>query len=119
MITNQVNSNSYSIPSINAVKVLTKETVVGTANSMPTNNRIVNEANVSRNITNNIPPNYLRQVYAGNQRSGHGSLTESFIRSRSSLSPAYMHNEITTRYDMISAMPMKLAQIKKSFDILA
>ena len=119
MITNQVNSNLYSIPSINAVKALTKETVVGTANSMPTNNRIVNEANVSRNITNNIPPNYLRQVYAGNQRSGHGSLTESFIRSRSSLSPAYIHNEITTRYDMVSAMPMKLAQIKKSFDILA
>ena len=119
MITNQINSNSYSISSINAVKALTKETVVGTANSMPTNNRIVNEVNVSRNITNNIPPNYLRQVYAGNQRSGHGSLTESFIRSRSSLSPAYMHNEITTRYDMISAMPMKLAQIKKSFDRLA
>jgi len=119
MITNQVNSNSYSIPSINAVKALTKETVVRTANSMPINNRIVNEANVSRNITNNIPPNYLRQVYAGNQRSSHGSLTESFIRSRASLSPAYMHNEVSARYDMISTIPMNLTQIKKSIDKLA
>ena len=119
MITNQLNTNLYSIPSRSAVKALSEETVVGSANSMPTNNRLVTEVNVIRKPSNNIPPNYLRQVYAGNQRSGHGSLTESFIRSRSSFSPAYMHNEITTRYDMISAMPMKLAQIKKSFDILA
>jgi hypothetical protein len=119
MITNQLNTNLYSIPSRSAVNALAEETIVGSANSMPTNNRLVTEVNVLRKPTNNVPPNYLKQIYLGNQRSGNGSLTESFIRSRSSFSPAYMHNEITTRYDMISAIPMKLAQIKKSFDKLA
>ena len=119
MITNQLNTNLYSIPSRSAVKALAEETIVGSANSMPTNNRLVTEVNVLRKPNNNVPPNYLRQIYIGNQRSGNGSLTESFIRSRSSFSPAYMHNEITTRYDMISAIPMKLTQIKKSFVKLA
>ena len=77
-------------------------------------NRAVIEPNVIRKSSNNIPPNYLRQVYMGSNSSSNGSLTESFIRSRASFSPNYMHNEITTRYDMISAIPMNILQIKKS-----
>ena len=119
MITNQINTNPYSIPQINASKPLMRDTVGGTANSVPTNYRTVIEPNVIRKSSNNIPPNYLRQVYMGSNSSSSGSLTESFIRSRASFSPNYMHNEITTRYNMISAIPMKLLQIKQSVDKLA
>ena len=55
----------------------------------------------------------VRKVYNNQQSSSHGSLTESFIRSRASLSPAYMQNEVATRYNMISSIPVILPQIKK------
>ena len=119
MIKNQINTNPYSIPPVNASKPLMRDTVGGTANSVPTNYRTVIEPNVIRKSSNNIPPNYLRQVYMGSNSSSNGSLTESFIRSRASFSPNYMHNEITTRYDMISAIPMNILQIKKSVNKLA
>ena len=119
MITNQVTQNPYSIPPINVRKTLLEETTVGSANYVPTSNRSVLETNVTSKLRNNIPPNYLRQAYTNNQSSSNGSLTESYIRSRASLSPSYAHNEIITRYNMVSAIPMKLIQIRKSFDKIA
>ena len=119
MLTNSINTYQYSIPPLNARKPLIAESVIGSANNVPTSNRSVIEPNVTRKLRNNIPPNYLRQAYANNQSSSNGSLTESYIRSRASLSPSYAHNEITTRYNMVSAIPMKLIQIRKSFDKIA
>ena len=119
MITNQVTQNLYNIPPINIRKTLSEETTVGSANYVPTGNRFVIEPNVIRKSRNNIPPNYLRQTYTNNQSASNGSLTESYIRTRASLSPSYAHNEIITRYNMISAIPMKLIQIRKSFDKIA
>ena len=68
---------------------------------------------------NNAPPNFIRHVYVNNQTASNGSLTESFIRSRASLSPSYFHNEIVTRYNMVSAVPKNITQLKKSFEKLA
>ena len=83
---------------------------------MPTKNRIVTEPGVTKRALNNEPPNFIRHVYVNNQVASNGSLTESFVRSRASLSPSYFHNEIVSRYNMISAIPKNLTQIKKSIE---
>ena len=111
--------NQYPINEVYASKPLRSETSSLSANIMPTNNKIVSEAGVTKRAQNNTPPNFIRHVYVNHQSASNGSLTESFIRSRASLSPSYMHNEIVTRYNMISAIPLNLTQIKKSVEKLA
>ena len=118
MIVNNI-QNPYSINEVYASKPLKSETSSLSANIMPTNNSIVSETGVIKRPQNNTPPNFIRHVYVNNQSASNGSLTESFIRSRASLSPSYLHNEITTRYNMISAIPLNLNQIKKSVEKLA
>ena len=119
MIINQSSQNPYLVKSINTSNSLVNESTSLSANSVPTNNRTISEPNVVRKPSNNIYPNYIRKTYSSGSPSSSGSLTESFIRARASSSPAYMHNEISTRYNMISAIPMKLIQIKKSVDKVA
>ena len=118
MINNNL-QNPYAINEIYASRPLRNESSSITANSMPTKNRIVNETGVPKRALNNEPPNYIRHVYVNNQTASNGSLTESFIRSRASLSPSYFHNEIITRYNMISAVPKNITELKKSFEKLA
>ena len=108
--------NPYAINGIYASKPLRNESSSLSANSMPTNNRVVSETSVTKRPLNNTPPNFIRHVYVNNQTASNGSLTESFIRSRASLSPSYFHNEIVTRYNMISAIPKDLTQLKKSVE---
>ena len=108
--------NSYGINEVYASKPLRNESSSLSANSMPTNNRIVSETGVTKRALNNTPPNFIRHVYTNNQTASNGSLTESFIRSRASLSPSYFHNEILTRYNMISTIPKNLIQLKKSVE---
>ena len=115
MIVNN-SQNPYAINEIYASRPLRNESSSLSANSMPTNHRIVNETSVPKRPLNNTPPNFLRHVYINNQTASNGSLTESFIRSRASLSPSYFYNEIVTRYNMISAIPKDLTQLKKSFE---
>ena len=118
MIVNNV-QNPYGISEVYASKPLKNESSSLSANIMPINNRVVEETSVSKRPLNNMPPNFIRHVYVNNQSASNGSLTESFIRSRASLSPSYFHNEISTRYNMISAIPLKLTQLKKSVEKFA
>ena len=118
MIVNNL-QNPYAINEVYASKPLRKESSSLSANSMPINEKIVSETGVTKRSLNNVPPNYIRHVYINNQTSSNGSLTESFIRSRASLSPSYFHNEIVTRYNMISAIPKNLSQLKKSIEKIA
>ena len=118
MIVNNT-QNQYSVNEVYASKPLKNETSGLSASIMPTSSTIVSETGVTKRAQNNTPPNFIRHVYINNQSASNGSLTESFIRSRASLSPSYMHNEITTRYNMISAIPLNLTQIKKSVEKLA
>ena len=118
MINNNI-QNPYAINEIYASRPLRNESSSLTANSMPTTGRIVTETGVSKRALNNEPPNFIRHVYVNNQTASNGSLTESFIRSRASLSPSYFHNEIVARYSMISAVPNNITQLKKSFERLA
>ena len=118
MIVNN-SQNPYAINEIYASKPLRNESYSLSANSMPTTGKIVNETGVPKRALNNTPPNFIRHVYVNNQTASNGSLTESFIRSRASLSPSYFHNEIVTRYNMISSVPKNITQLKKSFEKLA
>ena len=118
MIVNNL-QNPYGINEVYASKPLKNETSSLSANIMPKNNRLVAETGVTKRPLNNTPPNFIRHVYINNQSASNGSLTESFIRSRASLSPSYFHNEISTRYNMISAIPLKLTQLKKSVEKFA
>ena len=111
--------NPYAINEIYASRPLRNESYSLSANSMPTTGRIVTETGVPKRALNNEPPNFIRHVYVNNQTASNGSLTESFIRSRASLSPSYFHNEVVARYNMISAVPQNITQLKKSFEKLA
>ncbi len=115
MIVNNL-QNPYAINEINASKPLRNESSSLSANSMPTSDRIVSETSVTKRPLNNTPPNFVRHVYVNTQTVSNGSLTESFIRSRASLSPSYFYNEIVTRYNMISAIPKDLTHLKKSVE---
>ena len=115
MIVNNL-QNPYAINEIYASKPLRNESSSLSANSMPTNNSVISETGVTKRALNNSPPNFIRHVYINNQTASNGSLTESFIRSRASLSPSYFHNEIATRYNMISAIPKNLTNLKKLFE---
>ncbi|MDC1356770.1 hypothetical protein N8310_04205 [Pseudomonadota bacterium] len=120
MLVNSPVQNPYGINNINVIQPLNKEATGLSANSMPTiNQRIVQETNVAKRALNNVPPNFIRFAYSNNQTSSNGSLTENYIRSKASLSPTYVHNEIVTRYNMVSKIPINLMQIKKSVDIHA
>ena len=110
---NNITNSQYSIPTINALKPLVEETSSISANAMPITKKAIQEPNVLKKTNNNVYPDFIRKVYNNEQSSSHGSLTESFIRSRASLSPAYMQNEVATRYNMISSIPVILPQIKK------
>ena len=115
MIVNNT-QNPYAINEIHASRPLRNESSSLSANSMPTNDRMVSETSVTKRPLNNTPPNFIRHVYVNNQTASNGSLTESYIRSRASLSPSYFHNEIVTRYNMISSIPNNLTQLKKSVE---
>tara|TARA_Y200000002_G_C22436051_1_gene560125 strand:+ start:107 stop:463 length:357 start_codon:yes stop_codon:yes gene_type:complete len=115
MIVNNL-QNPYAINEVYASKPLRNESSSLSANSMPTNNRVISETGVTKRALNNSPPNFIRHVYINNQTASNGSLTESFIRSRASLSPSYFHNEVSTRYNMISAIPKNLTNLKKLFE---
>ena len=108
--------NPYAINDIYASRPLKNESHSLSANSMPTNNRVVSETGVTKRPLNHTPPNFIRHVYINNQSTSNGSLTESFVRSRASFSPSYIHNEIVTRYNMISSIPQNLTQLKKSIE---
>ena len=108
--------NPYAINEIYTSKSLKNESSSLSANNMPIKNRIVSETGVTKRSLNNTPPNFIRHAYISNQTASNGSLTESFIRSRASLSPSYFYNEIITRYNMISAVPKNITQLKKSVE---
>ena len=107
------NSNYAGIYSLAPLR---NQTTGSSASSMPKNETIVTEVNSNKRALNNLTPNYIKNIYLANQSASNGSLTESFIRSRASLSPAYFHNEKKTRYDMISSIPIKPLKIHKTFE---
>ena len=62
MIVNN-SQNPYAISEIYASKPLRNESTSLSANSMPTNDRVVSETSVTKRPLNNTPPNFIRHVY--------------------------------------------------------
>jgi hypothetical protein len=88
------------------------------ANNMPNGFLRVAETQTNRNIENNIKNRNLRQIYAPKLAPSTGSLTESFIKSRSNMSPIYRFNEAATKYQMTSVAPTFLKQLKNNVDLI-
>ena len=62
MIVNN-SQNPYAINEIYASKPLRNESSSLSANTMPTNDRMVSETSVTKRPLNNTPPNFIRHVY--------------------------------------------------------
>ena len=88
------------------------------ANSMPNGLVRISEPQINKNIEHNLKNTDLRQVYSTRNAPSSGSLTESFLKSRSNMSPIFRFNEAATKYEMISAPPIHLTKIKRNIDLI-
>jgi len=88
------------------------------ANNMPNGLVKVFEPQNSKNIENNIKNSELRQIYSPRFAPSSGSLTENFLKSRSNLTPIFIFNEASTKYEMVSVAPISLTKIKRNIDII-
>lgn len=106
------NLNQYSI---NGSNTKISDNV---ANNMPNGLLRISEPKDTKFISNNTKNTDLRQIYTPRLAPSTGSLTESFLKSRSNMSPVFKFNEAATRYQMTSVPPTFLKQIKSSIDLI-
>ena len=114
MINNSVNINSYQNLD---TKPISYNNVSNIANSVPITDSYVRSISESHRQQNNLHHNYRKQLYSVYGAPSSGSTTESFLKSKSLNSPVYRHNEMSTKYNMISSVPMKLYKMQKSIDL--
>ena len=88
-----------------------------TAKAMPNGLIKIAEPQNNKNLENNLKNSDLRQIYSPRFAPSSGSLTESFLKSRSNMSPIFRFNEAATKYEMVSVSPLNLNKIKKNIDI--
>ena len=81
-----------------------------TAKAMPNGLIKIAEPQYNKNIENNIKNSDLRQIYSPRFAPSSGSLTESFLKSRSIMSPIFRFNEAATKYEMVSISPTNLTK---------
>ena len=110
-ITTVNNSTPYSINTYNAIH---NDKL---ANNMPNGLLRVAETQTNKNILNNFANNTVKRMFSPKLAPSTGSLTENFLKARSNNSPIYINNEASTKYEMISASPLFLKQIKRNIDI--
>ena len=114
MINNSVNINSYQNFD---TKPISYNNVSNIANSVPITENYIKSISESQRQQNNLQYNYRKQLYSAYGAQSTGSTTESFLKSKSLNSPIYRHNEMSTKYNMISSVPMKLYKMQKSIDL--
>ena len=90
----------------------------GVANTMPITSRNVGDIKNSNRQENNLHHNFRKQVYSPYLAPSNGSTTESFLKSKSIKSSIYRHNEMSTKYHMISAIPIKLYNMQRKIDLI-
>ena len=88
------------------------------ANNMPNGLVRISEPQHNKNTANNLRNADLRQIYTAKLAPSIGSMTESFLKSRSNSSPIFRFNEAATRYEMTSVAPIFPKQIKKNVDLI-
>ena len=114
--TNTYNS-AYSVQPLSNVKSPYNTTY--SANVVPINNQssFVDETFNTYRRNNNLMPDYMKKVYSPSLGPSSGSTTESFIKAKSTYSPNFQHNEMATRYQMISEINQKLYKMQKNIDL--
>ncbi|OUX16184.1 MAG: hypothetical protein CBE11_02870 [Rickettsiales bacterium TMED251] len=93
---------------------------IGIANAMPTNNiRIVESANQNSRSKEYVQKQNIREVYSKNLSPSSSFSTEKFLKSKSILTPVYVHNEAKTKYEMVSKIPMEKKELNSQVDLFA
>jgi len=87
------------------------------ANNMPNGLLRVTETQINKNILNNFANETVKRIFNPKLAPSVGSLTENFLKARSTNTPLYINNEASTKYEMISASPVFLKQIKRNIDL--
>ena len=85
------------------------------ANNMPNGLLRIPEIQNNKNINNQIHHKMMKNIFT-HQLAPSSSLTESFVKARSLLSPIFRNNEAIAKYESISMAPIKLAQVKKDLN---
>ena len=88
------------------------------ANSVPITNRVVGDIKSLDRQENNLHHNFRRQIFSPYLAPSNGSTTESFLKAKAITSSIYRHNEMSTKYHMISAIPVKLYKMQKKLDLI-
>lgn len=87
------------------------------ANNMPNGLLRIPNIDNSKNMNNhNVVNHYPKQIFNAQLSPAIGSLTESFVKSKTLFSPVYRNNEAISKYEAISLGPITLKQIKKRLD---
>jgi len=93
---------------------------IGIANAMPTNNiRIVESANQNSRSKEYVQKQNIREIYSKNLSPSSSFSTEKFLKSKSILTPVYVHNEAKTKYEMVSKIPMEKKELNSQVDLFA
>ena len=114
-LSNLQTATAYNQYNVNSNRINITESV---ANSMPNGLVRITEPQNNKNIEHNLRNTDLRQVYSARYAPSSGSLTESFLKSRSNMSPIFRFNEAATKYEMISSPPINLTKIKRNIDLI-
>ena len=95
-------------------------TKVDTANAMPINqHRIVSPVQHNLRSKEYVQKQNIREIYASNLSPSSSLNTEKYLKSKSNLSPVFMHNEAKVKYEMISRIPIKKKDLNAEVNILA
>ena len=95
-------------------------TRVDTANGMPINYpRLVEPVNKNFQSKEYVQNQNIREIYSKNSSPSTLITTEKYLKSKSILTPVFVHNEAKTKYEMISRLPIKNNDLNDQINILA
>lgn len=109
-------------PNYNYFEPINNKTIDNIAKGVPhplQNRNIVTEVGDNHNLNPYNRENselLKKKIYSPKLAPSNGVSTEAFLKSRELFSPVYFHNEIVTRYLMISSMKTTSNQQKNSID---
>ena len=105
---------------INSFDKVSPFSKVDTANAMPTNPlRLVESVNQNLKAKKYVKNQNIKELYSQNSSPSALITTEKYLKSKSILSPVYVHNEAKTKYEMISRIPYKKSDLNSQVIILA
>ena len=109
-----------NLSNLNTFSKVNPYSKIGIANAMPTNNiRTVEPANQNSRSKEYVQKQNIREIYSKNLSPSSSLSTEKFLKSKSILTPVYVHNEAKTKYEMVSKIPMEKKELNSQVDLFA